>query len=263
MRSINRTGLVSGTGLIIAALTATLAALIFPIWSYADRGGTGLDTLNTQSVSTRFGPLSALDREFITKVRLAGLWELPAGQQAEERGTTQVEDGGRAPRRGPHVPRRARPQRRLTTRTRTPEPAQRPAARLAGHARRRARHGLRPEVREHPAQGARQGLLRRRPGPREHPQLPRTGPRRRREHHRARPHQGPRSHRVRGLRRPRPGRRDREPAPADGFPGPAGSPRVPGQPRPRHPVRHLSAAPGRVPPQGLVPWPNRSTGLRA
>jgi predicted outer membrane protein len=90
MRSINRTGLVSGTGLIIAALTATLAALIFPIWSYADRAGTGLDTLNAQSVSTQFGPLSALDREFITKVRLAGLWELPAGQQAEERGTTQA-----------------------------------------------------------------------------------------------------------------------------------------------------------------------------
>lgn len=90
MRSINRTGLVSGTGLIIAALTATLVALVFPIWSYADRAGTGLDTLNAQSVSTQFGPLSALDREFITKVRLAGLWELPAGQQAEERGTTQA-----------------------------------------------------------------------------------------------------------------------------------------------------------------------------
>lgn len=39
---------------------------------------------------TRFGPLSGLDREFVTKVRLAGLWELPAGQQAEERGTTQA-----------------------------------------------------------------------------------------------------------------------------------------------------------------------------
>ncbi|MCX4578208.1 DUF4142 domain-containing protein [Streptomyces sp. NBC_01571] len=90
MRSINRTGLVSGTGLIIAALTATLIALVFPIWSYADRSGTGLDSLNTQSVPTRFGPLSGLDREFVTKVRLAGLWELPAGQQAEERGTTQA-----------------------------------------------------------------------------------------------------------------------------------------------------------------------------
>ncbi|MEU1199271.1 DUF4142 domain-containing protein [Streptomyces sp. NPDC005813] len=90
MRSINRTGLISGTGLVIAGLTATLVALVFPIWSYADRSGTGLDALNAQSVSTRFGPLSALDREFITKVRLAGLWELPAGQQAQERGTTQA-----------------------------------------------------------------------------------------------------------------------------------------------------------------------------
>jgi predicted outer membrane protein len=90
MRSINRTGLVSGTGLIITGLTATLVALVFPIWSYADRSGTGLDTLNAQTVSTQFGPLSALDREFITKVRLAGLWELPAGQQAQERGTTQA-----------------------------------------------------------------------------------------------------------------------------------------------------------------------------
>lgn len=90
MRSINRTGLVSGTGLIITALLATLAALAFPIWSYADRSGTGLDTLNAETVSTRYGPLSALDREFVTKVRLAGLWELPAGQQAQERGTTQA-----------------------------------------------------------------------------------------------------------------------------------------------------------------------------
>ncbi|MFE0101990.1 DUF4142 domain-containing protein [Streptomyces sp. NPDC059009] len=81
MRSIN------GTGLIVAGLAATLAALLFPLWSYADRSGTGLDALNSQTVSTRFGPLSALDRDFVTKVRLAGLWELPAGQQAQERGT--------------------------------------------------------------------------------------------------------------------------------------------------------------------------------
>ncbi|WP_329545013.1 DUF4142 domain-containing protein [Streptomyces sp. NBC_01356] len=90
MRSINRTGLVSGTGLIVTGLTATLVALAIPIWSYEDRSGTGLDTLNAQTVSTQFGPLSALDREFITKVRLAGLWELPAGQQAQERGTTEA-----------------------------------------------------------------------------------------------------------------------------------------------------------------------------
>ncbi|MBO1335559.1 DUF4142 domain-containing protein [Streptomyces sp. VRA16 Mangrove soil] len=86
---------VSGTTLIVTGLLATLAALAFPIWSYADRSGTGLDTLNTQSVPTRFGPLSATDRIFITKVRLAGLWEMPAGQQAEERAPSKaVETAG-------------------------------------------------------------------------------------------------------------------------------------------------------------------------
>ncbi|WP_055556871.1 DUF4142 domain-containing protein, partial [Streptomyces kanamyceticus] len=85
-----RSRTINGTGLIVAGLVATLAALLFPLWSYADRSGTTLDRLNAETVSTDFGPLSALDREFITKVRLAGLWELPAGQQAEERGTTKA-----------------------------------------------------------------------------------------------------------------------------------------------------------------------------
>ncbi|NEA66688.1 DUF4142 domain-containing protein [Streptomyces sp. SID12488] len=89
MRSIHRPGL-GGTGLIVAGLATTLVALFFPVWSYTDRSGTGVDVLNAQTVSTRFGPLSALDREFLTKVRLAGLWELPAGQQAQERGTTEA-----------------------------------------------------------------------------------------------------------------------------------------------------------------------------
>jgi predicted outer membrane protein len=85
---INGRGIFSGTGLIITGLTATLLAMVFPIWSYADRSGTGLDVLNAQTVSTEYGPLSALDRDFLTKVRLAGLWELPAGQQAQQKGTT-------------------------------------------------------------------------------------------------------------------------------------------------------------------------------
>ncbi|MFF3942164.1 DUF4142 domain-containing protein [Streptomyces phaeofaciens] len=83
-------GIFTGTGLIIACLTATLAALAYPIWSYEDRSGTGVDVLNAETVSTQYGPLSALDREFVTKVRLAGLWELPAGQQAQGKGTTEA-----------------------------------------------------------------------------------------------------------------------------------------------------------------------------
>lgn len=81
-------GIFSGTGIIVIGLMATLMALVFPIWSYADRSGTGVSTLNAQTVSTQYGPLSALDRDFITKVRLAGLWELPAGQEAQQKGTT-------------------------------------------------------------------------------------------------------------------------------------------------------------------------------
>ncbi len=38
-------------------------------------------------MSTAYGPLTAADRDFVRKVRLAGLWELPAGRQAQQRGT--------------------------------------------------------------------------------------------------------------------------------------------------------------------------------
>ncbi|MGW2067355.1 DUF4142 domain-containing protein [Streptomyces sp. NPDC001953] len=89
-RPVRSRGIFGGTGLLITLLAGTLAALVFPVWSYADRSGTGLDTLNAQTVPTAYGPLSALDRGFVTRVRLAGLWELPAGQQAEQKGTTQA-----------------------------------------------------------------------------------------------------------------------------------------------------------------------------
>ena len=82
-------GIFSGTGLIVMGLAATAAALLFPIWSYADRPDVaGANVLSAQTVTTPYGPLSAQDRDFITKVRLAGLWELPAGQMAERKGTT-------------------------------------------------------------------------------------------------------------------------------------------------------------------------------
>lgn len=86
---------VNGTALIIAALVATVGALAFPVWSYADRSGTGQANLAASSVATQWGPLSATDRDFLVKVRLAGLWELPAGQQAIERAPSQaIRDAG-------------------------------------------------------------------------------------------------------------------------------------------------------------------------
>ncbi|MFE2580833.1 DUF4142 domain-containing protein [Streptomyces sp. NPDC059378] len=83
-------GLFSGTGLIIVCLAATMCALLYPVWSYTDRPPAGVDVLGSQTVPTRYGPLSGLDRDFVTKVRLAGLWELPAAQQARHKGTTQA-----------------------------------------------------------------------------------------------------------------------------------------------------------------------------
>ncbi|WP_329124336.1 DUF4142 domain-containing protein [Streptomyces sp. NBC_01465] len=79
---------ITGTTLVVVALTATISALLFPIWSYADRSGTGVANLNAGTVNTRWGPLSAADRDFVVRVRLAGLWEGPAGQQAIERAPT-------------------------------------------------------------------------------------------------------------------------------------------------------------------------------
>src|SRR5215475_11302917 len=82
-------GIFSGTGLIITALAATALALLIPLWSYADRpDAADANTLSAQTVTTPYGPLSAQDRDFVTKVRLAGLWELPAGQLALRKGTT-------------------------------------------------------------------------------------------------------------------------------------------------------------------------------
>lgn len=59
--------------------------------------GSGLDCLalvntpppagdvDNTTVNTRFGPLSAVDRELVRKVRLATLWELPMAREATQR----------------------------------------------------------------------------------------------------------------------------------------------------------------------------------
>ncbi|RSS65432.1 DUF4142 domain-containing protein, partial [Streptomyces sp. WAC06614] len=80
------------SGVVIGALTLTLIALLIPVDKYGDRApvaaaapAAGDDGGGT--MSTPYGPLTAQDRDFVRKVRLAGLWELPAGRQAQQRGT--------------------------------------------------------------------------------------------------------------------------------------------------------------------------------
>jgi predicted outer membrane protein len=40
--------------------------------------------------STRYGPVTEADRDFVVKVRAAGLWEYPLGELAMERGTSKA-----------------------------------------------------------------------------------------------------------------------------------------------------------------------------
>lgn len=83
----------AGTALVAVALVCTIAALVYPAMSGADVAASSPEA---QAVTTPYGPLTPLDREFVVKVRLAGLWEFPAGQMAEQKGTTQaVKTAGR------------------------------------------------------------------------------------------------------------------------------------------------------------------------
>ncbi|MFE5809842.1 DUF4142 domain-containing protein [Streptomyces sp. NBC_01232] len=81
-----------GSGLVITALALTLIALLIPVDSFGSRAsaaatGPAADDDGGGTLSTAYGPLTAADRDFVRKVRLAGLWELPAGRQAQQRGT--------------------------------------------------------------------------------------------------------------------------------------------------------------------------------
>ncbi|TDD73706.1 DUF4142 domain-containing protein [Actinomadura rubrisoli] len=68
----------------VAAVVAAFAMVLSPAGGLAPadgatRGGT---------TKTRWGPMGALDRTLLVKVRQAGLWEMPAGQQAQQRASS-------------------------------------------------------------------------------------------------------------------------------------------------------------------------------
>ncbi len=81
-----------GSGVVITALALTLIALLIPVDRFGSSAVAAVaapagDDDGLGTMSTAYGPLTAADRDFIRKVRLAGLWELPAGRQAQQRGT--------------------------------------------------------------------------------------------------------------------------------------------------------------------------------
>lgn len=79
-----------GSVLVALAIAGTITALAYPVVvSYPNRNAAAQAATPTgDTVTTQWGPLTAADRDLLVRVRLAGLWELPAGQQALERSTS-------------------------------------------------------------------------------------------------------------------------------------------------------------------------------
>ncbi|MGN3955870.1 DUF4142 domain-containing protein [Streptomyces sp. WAC8370] len=75
----------AGTALVAGALVLTLTALAYPAMLGVRNAGSDQARVVTE---TRYGPLTEQDRDFVVKVRAAGLWEHPLGLMAMERGTT-------------------------------------------------------------------------------------------------------------------------------------------------------------------------------
>ena len=82
-----------GTLFVGGALTLTLGALAYPSMLGVSQASTAQDRIIAQ---TQWGPLTEQDRDFVVKVRAAGLWEYPLGQIAQTKGTTpEVKEAGR------------------------------------------------------------------------------------------------------------------------------------------------------------------------
>ncbi|MFI8949477.1 DUF4142 domain-containing protein [Streptomyces sp. NPDC053750] len=75
----------AGTAFVAGALVLTLTALAYPTMLGMQNTGSDQARIIT---NTRYGPLTEQDRDFVVKVRAAGLWEHPLGLMAMERGTT-------------------------------------------------------------------------------------------------------------------------------------------------------------------------------
>ncbi|MEU2925637.1 DUF4142 domain-containing protein [Streptomyces sp. NPDC007251] len=67
------------------AMAMTLAALAYPSMLGLSKATTAQDRV---IATTQWGPLTEQDRDFVVKVRAAGLWEYPVGQMGLQKGTT-------------------------------------------------------------------------------------------------------------------------------------------------------------------------------
>jgi predicted outer membrane protein len=76
----------TGTLFVGGAMAMTLVALAYPSML-------GLNTVSTAQdrviATTQWGPLTEQDRDFVVKVRAAGLWEYPVGQLGLQKGASK------------------------------------------------------------------------------------------------------------------------------------------------------------------------------
>ncbi|WP_128431087.1 DUF4142 domain-containing protein [Streptomyces cyaneus] len=74
-----------GTVFVGGALVLTLSALAYPAMLGVETTSASQDRI---IANTRYGPLTEADRDFVVKVRAAGLWEHPLGLISMQKGTT-------------------------------------------------------------------------------------------------------------------------------------------------------------------------------
>ncbi len=74
-----------GTVFVGGALVLTLSALAYPSMLGVQTTSTSQDRI---IANTRYGPLTEADRDFVVKVRAAGLWEHPLGLISMKKGST-------------------------------------------------------------------------------------------------------------------------------------------------------------------------------
>ncbi|MDN0196521.1 DUF4142 domain-containing protein [Streptomyces sp. S.PNR 29] len=75
----------AGTAFVGGAMILTLTALAYPSMLGVQNTASGQDRI---IANTQYGPLTEADRDFVVKVRAAGLWEHPLGMIVMQRGST-------------------------------------------------------------------------------------------------------------------------------------------------------------------------------
>ncbi|MER6211688.1 DUF4142 domain-containing protein [Streptomyces sp. NPDC001073] len=78
---------VTGAFIVGGAVSLAVAALVHPGTAGVSSASASHDSIIAQ---TPWGPLTESDRDFVVKVRAAGLWEYPVGQLGLQKGSTEA-----------------------------------------------------------------------------------------------------------------------------------------------------------------------------